>query len=359
MKHIIKGQYNNIDNRTLHYFWFLLLLFILSIHWPLMAQDTLILKSNDTLIVYLVETRDTEVEYRKSPDSDSRYIMSKNKISILLPAKVEKDTLPIMIHQTVRIYTKDNEKFIGEVVEQDLMTIALKTANGVMKLDVDKVRTIAPYKYKVTNLNASQYFVLPSAIPLQKGETYYQNLWFTSNYIHYGVSKHFSISGGIELISTLFGAPVLTLTPKLGFQINKTNYAGAGMMLFSLSGEGLFVIPYGIYTLGNAERNISIGAGYAIGTGYAIGVGYGQMDEEQNDYPGVIFAGMHKLGKRFALVTENCMISFPHRDEDTYLGIHGIKYIYKNFSIDLGGIVFFQKRTQFSTVPYLGFSLAF
>jgi hypothetical protein len=319
MKHIIKCQYNNIDNRTLHYFWFLLLLFILSIHGPLMGQDTLILKSHDTLIVYLVETRDTEVEYRKSPDSDSRYIMPRNKISMLLPAIVQE--------------TEDEVK--NNTLPNDLK--------------VDEVKSIEHHEEasyaRFDTLNATRYFFLPSAIPLQKKGIYYQNAFLFLNSINYGVSNNFSVGGGIGLARLLFRiSPNWALIPKVGFQINETNYAGGGMMLVSIYNEDFLIIPYGIYTYGNLKRNISIGAGY------------GWINNEFIDYPTVMLAGMHKLGKRFTLVTEHCIISYPFY-EDTYFGILGIKFVaIKNFSFDFGGIIMPYSST-FRPSPYLGLSL--
>ena len=66
---------------------------------------------------------------------------------------------------------------------------------------------------RTPNPHPSRYFFAPSAIPLKKGEKYYQNALFLVNSFQVGLNDHFSIGGGLVIPCALF------ITPKIGDQV--------------------------------------------------------------------------------------------------------------------------------------------
>lgn len=99
------------------------------------------------------------------------------------------------------------------------------------------------------------------------------------------------------------------ITPKVGFKLGKSLYAGTGVLLANslvpLGGDNFGLgITYGVVTVGSYDHNITVGSGYEFTNS--------DGSTEWHNKPMVVINGMTRLGKRFALVTENWIISMKH-----------------------------------------------
>jgi hypothetical protein len=105
--------------------------------------------------------------------------------------------------------------------------------------------------------NAGRYLFAPSSFGLEKGDIYYSTYNILLNDIQYGLSDNFSIGGGASLILT----PV-HLMATYSYPINeKSSFAVGDLALLGFGFEFYGNLFYGMYTYGNKNNNITIGAG--------------------------------------------------------------------------------------------------
>lgn len=109
------------------------------------------------------------------------------------------------------------------------------------------------------NEHTSRYFFAPSAFSLREGELYYNTVYFFLHDIQYGISDNFSVGMG----TTIIGIPFY-ITPKISIPLSeKSTFAIGDMMILGTWGSKFFGnLFYGMYTQGDEQNNISIGAGW-------------------------------------------------------------------------------------------------
>jgi len=204
-------------------------------------------------------------------------------------------------------------------------------------------------EYWFENPNATRYLFGPSAFSLKKGEAYYQNTYLVLNSFNVGITDHFTLGGGFELISTFTGSPGFYITPKATFEIKEKWRAGGGILYANVLGEdidfGGLGMAYGITTYGNADDNATLGAGY------------GFVDGEFSSKPFITLSGMKRISRRVALVSENWLVP-----ADNYYGIlsYGVRFMGERITVDLA----FLNNREISNeiaigIPYLDFVVKF
>ena len=247
---------------------------------------------------------------------------------------------------TVIIKMKNGDEYKGTLIKEDNNRMLLKTVNGEINLIASNVSSIENYdysgKFEFANPHDTRYFFGPTGIPIKKGKGYYQNILVTTNFFNYGLTKNISIGGGFEFISTIFGSPIWFLTPKVGFDISENIHVGGGFIMAGFADEGTATLGYGVFTLGQSETNLSIGAGYGL------------IDRELSDYPAIMISGTHRISKSIALLSENYVIP-----NSFYFGIHGIRILSKKNSFDIGAIVIPEIAAAIPALPYVGYIRVF
>ena len=151
------------------------------------------------------------------------------------------------------------------------------------------------------NPNATRYLFAPSAIPLQQGEGYYQNVYVGVNSINYGLSDHVAVSGGIEmftLLATIFtdaGIVVGFANVKGGWQVGENLHVGGGVIVGGVftDSDGVVALGYGLATLGDRSTNLT------------LSLATGMLNGEFSRAPTIVLGGMHQINARIGLVTEN------------------------------------------------------
>jgi hypothetical protein len=204
--------------------------------------------------------------------------------------------------------------------------------------------------YWFPNPNATRYLFAPSAICLKKGEGYYQNAYVLANSANFGVSNSFTIGGGLLLPVAAY------VTPKVGFKVTDKFHLGGGVLLGILPESTIAGIAYGLATFGSVEHNAT------------VGLGYGFVDDESTDRPILTINGMTRVGRKFALVTENWIINIEEWDEKTNMDVskyrpfisYGMRFMWDRFTIDAAFINGYEIYDVFFLgIPYIDFVVKF
>ena len=253
------------------------------------------------------------------------------------------------VEREVRFFMRGENRVAGRISGISTTHIMVETDLGEAQIALEKILKIefagidyqSDYFYGFENPNASRYLFGPSAIPLKKGEGYYQNVWVSVNSITYGLSDHVSVSGGIEMVSTFSaltgngGLPIGFANIKVSAPVGKNLHLGGGGIIAGAPGEdgGGVGVGYGLATFGDKEKNLT------IGTGYGIGLGTG-TDETQG--AGVIMVGgMSRINRRLAFVTENWVVSSKNTwsqswESNTFIGLSGgLRIMSERITFDL------------------------
>ena len=262
------------------------------------------------------------------------------------------------------ILKNQNDKSISLIIaETGEMTIPWENIQSVDRMPVSEALN---GKGQFNNPQPNRYFFGPSAIPLKKGDKYYQNAYFLVNSFQLGLTDHFSIGAGVVIPFAIF------ITPKIGYQVAKNVHVGGGIIFAnSLIRDFNFGVGagYGSLTLGSQERNIT------------LNVGLGAVKENsglfKNDFvwklaqkPMMTISGMTRISKRMMLLSENWFFSTKTVDYDpmtgnqikseyVYNGILsvGARYLGARYAIDFGFLS--PAQSDFAAVPYLAYNLKF
>mgnify|MGYP003811387117 CR=1 FL=1 len=248
-----------------------------------------------------------------------------------------------------------------ELYSPNLGKINIKT-NGVVKIHKGgKVGLDANIAEE--NPHYSRYFYAPSAIPLPKGEGYFQDIYLIFVSGNYAISNSTVIGGGFSILPGIdISEQVFFLNAKVAYPVSEKFYLGGGGLYFGIGDIG-----------GN------IGLGYVVGTygsknhNLTLGVGYGFTDNKLMEAPVFTLCGMTRISKRISLMTENWFITVSY-DEDippdytstkTVREFHalisyGLRFFGEKLSVDLG---FMNVPTSgelfFPGFPYIDFVVRF
>jgi len=259
--------------------------------------------------------------------------------------------------ETYRITTTDGSVYIGVLISESDESVTIRT-KSVGEITINK-SNIA----KMTQLNgdrlredgywhenplSTRYLFAPSAHGLKKGEGYYQNTWIFLNNVNYGVTNNFSIGAGTVPVF-LFGASYVPfwIMPKISIPVSGDQFhLSVGALIGGVIGEdgGGGGLLYGTGTLGDTDRNLTIGLGYAYGEG------------EISSTPVINLSGMIRTGRNFFLISENYFI----RDSGLYgISSFGLRWAPENFSVDFALVRPLEELGTFIGVPWLGVTIPF
>lgn len=317
--------------------------------------------SGDTLAFSIVKMKDGTLFIGEILDKTDKHISFRDNtlgqitIPVIKIKKVEEE----FPSSSFYIELANGNKLSGTIQKKRVNDFDFSSSSiGVVTIKPDQIinikiiegETIYKGDYWFPNPNATRYFFAPSAIPLEKGEGYYQNAYVIANSANFGVSSNISIGGGLLLPVAAY------ITPKIGFRIADNFYLGAGVLLALLPETTQAGIAYGLATVGNIENNLT------------LGVGYGFVDDESTEKPLVTINGMFRVSKKVAFVTENWIVHVEVHDELTnnsekkYQGYfsYGLRFMWDKFTIDaafINGPEIFD--VFFIGVPYIDFVVKF
>ncbi|WP_247233015.1 hypothetical protein [Telluribacter sp. SYSU D00476] len=272
------------------------------------------------------------------------------------------------------LHMKDGTVLRGVILSETEEGVRIRTDNlGELFITRDKIdkieREVAGYyrngQFWFQNPHSTRYFWAPSALPLRKGEGYYQNAYIFINSVAIGVTDQFSMGAGWVLNPTFRDWQVFFITPKVSFPSTSNVTFGAGMIgvgVFSNRntydnrgyvtghrlGTDLFGIGYGNVTFGNTEKN------------FTLGLGWGFSNDDIASTPVVNLAYMSRVGRRVGFVTENWLVLNGIDNDPLALLSGGVRFFGEKTSIDLGlWIPAVADMDAFIAIPYVDFVLKF
>ena len=257
---------------------------------------------------------------------------------------------PKLLAQEQKIHTPDTSQYKIElldgtrltgtiILENDSVIVMELQGMGELKIRKDKIDKMIPLdgspelkkSFWFKNPNATRLLFAPTAIPLRKGEGYYQNIYIVGNMFNYGVVDNFSIGGGFDFI-TMFGRfdgewnPVLNFNAKTGFKVSDNFHAGAGGLYMTQVNEFSAGILYGLGTVGSYNNN------------FTTGLGWGFVDGTFEQKPFIMLGGMARLSEKVWFISEN-WIAPVNTDSKYYLVVsYGVRFSGKRMSVDLAFI---------------------
>ena len=315
---------------------FPLLILLLSLSFHSYSQDQIVKVNGDTMECRIIgigkESIDVEVKLKNRKVSSYISLDQVESYSFGLIEKLKKDRDTTAVYNIE--FTEGSEIYarIKDVRRDELLLesttlgeLAVKVYN-IKKIDSEKFSVDEKGLYWFPNPNATRYFFAPSAINLEKGSGYYQNVYVLLNMFNYGVTDWLSIGGGFEFITTFSSLttsdmkPIAFITPKVGFPVGEKVHLGGGFFGGFFAEETAGII-YGLGTYGSTDKNLS------------LGLGWGFVGGEFQENPFITISGMLRTGRKFSLVTENWFIP----TEDYYAVIsYGGRFFGPKMSIDIG-----------------------
>jgi hypothetical protein len=225
-------------------------------------------------------------------DCNDKQAGSKNMGSKIFTANDSEKAL--LLYYTMSDILKDPYKKTGEPVTEPSLSVSTAQGEPVNP-------STDPGQHK------TRYFFSPSSYNLEKGELYYNSLYFVVHDVQYGISNKFSIGMG----TTIMGFPFY-LTPKVTIPINDKSAVGIGDMLMIGTWGSKFSgnLLYATYTRGNYSNNVTIGGGY-------LHLGNGEITNNTNSAV-VNLAALLQVSGHIYFITENYSSIVKTKQTATY-----------------------------------------
>ena len=276
--------------------------------------------------------------------SSATALSSQNKIEQLKPGDY------------VKVVLKEGSELKGNLRLNNETTIVVETNSlgtlTIIKTQIESVEVISkdknytPGKYVFDNPLPNKNYLTETAIGLEKGEGFYQNILLGGHFFSYGLSDNFSLSGGFETFTIFAGeSPLFFLSPKFTFpnQNESVHFGVSGNILLIPDGSSRFITGsvFGITTFGDKNNNFTIGAGYAF------------TEDDFSNAPSIQIGGMYRLAQSFMVVSDHLIV---FDSGDAFLGgTWTVRYISPKVSVDIGAAVAYDS----SALPVLGVGIKF
>ncbi|MCX6305309.1 MAG: hypothetical protein NT040_10090 [Bacteroidetes bacterium] len=271
---------------------------------------------------------------------------------------------------TVQVKLKEGSSYIGKFSENRNDTLTILTADlGAIRIAYGKIKSaqilenkmVRKGKYWFPTPLPGRYFFAPSAFTLEPGEGYYQNTLVVFNSFNVGVTRWFSVGGGIEFLTTIGSLtagdfmPTFYITPKVGFKVANNLRLGAGVLYAQVLGDQFRMSNfYGLVTYGTADYNITGG----------IGLAYSSSEHEEwvwQKNPMITLSGTARLARKLAFVSENWIIPGAGENGVPYAVFsYGLRFLGESISVDLAFINNKDiAQVFFMGIPFVSFAVKF
>lgn len=200
-----------------------------------------------------------------------------------------------------QVIMSSGKKYRGVVEAQNATSVVMHTSTlgniTLNKINISDFSSGSEGAIAPRVDHGSRYLFGPSAIPLKKGEGYYQNVWLLVNGFHYGITDRWSAGGGIVFPVGMYA------TAKYGRQLSdNVHVAGGGMFCSSFFGLGLgMACGFGSVTFGDRYTNATFTLGY--------GAVSNDAEWTATNRPIISVNGMARINDNFSLISENYL--FP------------------------------------------------
>lgn len=194
-------------------------------------------------------------------------------------------------------------------------------------------------------VGSNHYFISPSSFGPRKGEGQFQvtYLFFLSG--SYGITDNISISGGISILPGIgLDEQLFYIIPKVSFPITPKIKVGAQLTYFTIFDENLGLLSL-TSTFGEEDKNLT------------VGLSYGLINGELVHLPLLNIAGVIRVSKRLALITDNYIGTGDISDVGGLVYSLGIRILSGQSAFDLG--LWSVGDENSIVIPYLNYTLRF
>jgi hypothetical protein len=287
-------------------------------------------------------------------------------------AFAQDDLMTTEIGSMVELKVRKGSRFIGQYqgVKDSFYAVNI-TPHGEVLFRAKEVQYIKalPSQYFSNGVywprlhSSHYYYAVPTAFTPPKRSFVYRNDWLLYNQLTYGISNHISLGIALDgaLFFRLFSEDIndglfFALSPKIAIpqKILPSVKVAVGSFLVNVPPDALdtgvedavfdAAVTYGIGTLGNEHRNLSIGFGYSY------------LNRNWSGRPAAMLGGSVRANRWLALVAE--VWNFPQYDAS--IGNIGVKLIGKRgtfqIAIPAGRL---QQNSQIVAFPFLSYATSF
>lgn len=252
------------------------------------------------------------------------------------------------------ITLKDGTKLKGRILRQDVNEAVIQTANlgevTVRANQIQKIQQVGVGDTDATpNLFAHRLYFSPTALALEKGRWYFNQLYYVSD-ISYGVSDRVSLGAAFYTFLpfnafTLKAKVTFLRTDRVGLAVHGNLYAAGGFGAFGTVGGLQF-----LSTFGSSQNNTTLGLGTFVSGGELASGGY------------VTVGIQRKVGKEISILSQNHLIVGSAVNAGMLSG--GIRFSRKRHAFDAGLIApiasgFFADNGIVLVLPIVAYQLRF
>lgn len=256
-------------------------------------------------------------------------------LGILYP-EVTKEELVVPDSGMIQSLTLiDGSTILGRITQVKDDGVLFETELGILNIPLDKVVSIEEKSKSAVrkkaqwfpNPNTARLFFAPTGRPLDKRELYLVDYYLFVPMVSYGVTRSFSLSGGISLVPFAgFENQFIYLVPKLGFNLGSDLALSVG----ALAAKQLYTFEdYPFPDLSLLFSTMTYGKPDLSLTG---GIAYGFWEDEPIEAPVLMLGGEVRVAKGVSLITENYLI--PNYGDYAPVFSYGARFMGKSFSLD-------------------------
>jgi len=303
------------------------------------AQDTIWLKSGLVMPCHIIEDS-SNAKYVSVYFINAIDKIDHTRFEWIQIKRIHQQSKPYQLKTAdYKVELKDGTTLSGRILEETDTQIVMQLERiGQLTLDKANVKRIIPLdaskkvkkSYWFENPHATRLLFAPTAIPLKKGEAYYQNIYVFGNMFNYGIIDNLSVGAGFDFI-TMFSQPdgewrpILNFNIKSGFQVSENFHLAAGGIYATMLGEFSAGILYGNGTYGNYNSN------------FTLGLGWGFVDGSFEAKPFIMIGGMARISEKLWFVSENWIV--PVNDPGYYVVFsYGLRFAARRIAVDLAFI---------------------
>jgi hypothetical protein len=238
----------------------------------------------------------------------------------------------------------DGSVFVGRVYQtSDSIHILLKNEQELIFLNKDVLKNKelnSGVREVPTKLGNTRYLYSPSAMTLKQGQFAFSQKELFFSTLAYGIHDNVSIQVGSILPMLFYGANNGILAFKVGGEVEPYFHIGGGLQSFIFEDEA-FYTPFGVLTMGNAQKHISINIGIPFSNSGSNNIKFASL------------SAFYNVTRNISLVSENFLIM-----SEESLAIHGlaVRYSGESFYTDVGFLM--TKDVPFP-FPWIDVSLDF
>ncbi|HYE95421.1 MAG TPA: hypothetical protein VD962_04380 [Rubricoccaceae bacterium] len=239
----------------------------------------------------------------------------------------------------IHLELADGTALVGRVVREDDEQVEFRTTGGALVIvPAAQVRSRRPFEGAVrggravaSDPNGTRLFFAPTGRPLGRGQGYVAAYEVFFPLVAYGITERVSVSGGTVLAPGAFGSVVYAASKATFLRTNAVDLA-AGVFLLTAFFEsvcsdegceessGVGGIAYGVGTVGDDQRAVTLGAGASVGAAEGGGL--------------VLVGGELQVSNSIKLLSEN-YVAFAGGDAGTVISA-GVRFFGERLAADLG-----------------------